>query len=152
MIPTAIRHRNKACSGFDEPPGQEHALARGIAAIFISELVRFLLDVESGAGLVRAHHGVSALIEGIHAGECVGLFERAEVLIDDGANVTASGEALFVHATGQVQVADFEAAIGGGGPAAKGGGGGAGKTGAGGNVRVARDGNTKKAKSYKGEI
>src|SRR5262249_36730157 len=83
MIPTAISERHETNTGFDESAGEQHALASSVAAVIIAEFVGFFLDVEGVACFFRAHHSVSALVEGIHSGERIGFFQGAEVGIDD---------------------------------------------------------------------
>src|ERR1051326_263954 len=67
MIPTSISQRNEPNTCFNEPASQQHSLTRGIAPIFIAQLVRFLLEIKSIARFLRAHHCISALVKGIHS-------------------------------------------------------------------------------------
>ena len=49
-VPAAVGERHEPHAGFDEPPRQQHALARGVAAVVVPELGRLVVHVERLAG------------------------------------------------------------------------------------------------------
>src|SRR5258708_3959706 len=108
VVPAAVGERHKTDACFDQAPGEQHPQAGLVGAVFLAQLVRFVLEGEGGAGLVGADHRVGALIKGIHAVEGIGFFQFAEVSVHDRAHFAAFGKALLIDAVGQGQVANFE--------------------------------------------
>ncbi len=100
MVPTGVGERDEADAGFDKSPGQQHARSRFVAAILVANSFGFLADVEGLARFLRADHCIRALVVGIDSVQRIGLFDLAEVVVDDIKQFAALGEAGIVDVAG----------------------------------------------------
>ena len=113
VVPAAGGEGDEADAAFDQAAGEQHALAGGGAAVFVLEGVRLGFEVEGLAGFLRGDELVGVLIEGVHRVDGIGFLQRAEMVVHGFQQRLAAGEAGFVHALGQVEIADLEIAFGG---------------------------------------
>ena len=100
--------RDHADAIFDEPPGEQTALAEAVHAVAFAHGRFFLGDVERGAGLFAGHHaegGMKTVVEqsGVLAG--LEIFHRT---IDDFAHLSPSIESRSPDLVGRQQVGHLE--------------------------------------------
>src|SRR5207248_852326 len=106
-------HGDESHTGFNEASGQEHALPGGVAAILITQLGWFSIDVERFLGLLRRQQAVGSLIERIHRRDVVSLLLGGEVSVDGFEHASASLETFDIHAAWQIKVLHTETAVSG---------------------------------------
>ena len=111
-VPATIGERDKANARGNQTTGHQHALTGFVATVLVANRFRFRLDVEGFTGLIGADQAVSAIVEGVHGHDAIGLFTLGEVVVDRSQHGFAGGEALGIDAAWQRQVLDGEARIG----------------------------------------
>ena len=73
-VPAAVGQRHEAHARRHQPPGHQHPLAGGVAAVLVAHGPALGVDVERLAGLLRADKAVGPLVERVHRLQAVGLF------------------------------------------------------------------------------
>src|SRR5215468_6645517 len=109
-VPAAIGHRHEMDSALDETAGEQAALAEGVAAVAIAQLLGFLVDGEGLLRRRRGNQGVGFLVEGV-AGldDLRGLLDLLLIAVEIAEHGVAPLQALLVPVAGNGQVADLEA-------------------------------------------
>ena len=112
VVPASGGEGDEADPSLHETTCEKHALAGLMAAVEVARFVGLLFDVEGFARFLGRDELVGVVVEGVHGGDLIGVFQVAEVGVDGIEKRAAACEAFLAHAFGKVEVADLVVFVG----------------------------------------
>ena len=113
MIPAAEADGDEGGARFDQPPGEQRALAPSFAAILVAEARVFAVDVERGSGPRAGNEIIGFLVEAVHRLHVAELVEMAALAVEGLRQRAPIFEPFERQALGEIKVLDAKVKLAG---------------------------------------